>query len=302
MALESSPKGPYSLSSEGQMNKQPTQSDYQLLDSGDGAKLERFGSKVIARPSSICIWARHLSSREWSAADATFIPGKTDDSGGWTFRGRTFESWRMSYIDCDLELTLQRNGQVGLFPEHGTYLHLLPEFSGSREPPRLLNLFAFTGLASVFFAKRGWHVTHVDLSKKALSWATRNFALNHLDEKAVRVICDDAIKFLEREVRRGTTYHGIIADPPSFSRTAKGKFWKLEDMLSAVTMNCSKLLVGSKGWLAVTCHHPGVSAEMIANLLRDLKLQSQSVIPLELSISEADSPRVLPAGSFAAVT
>lgn len=274
---------------------------YQLLDSGEGAKLERFGERIVARPSSLCIWKRRLPASAWKKADATFVPGKDEESGGWRFGGAPFESWKIDYLTCVIELKLLRNGQVGLFPEHASYLSQLESLgvAPTKEAPRLLNLFAYTGLATVYFAKRGWSVTHVDLSKKALSWAQQNISQNDISEKAIRLMCDDAIKFIEREVRRGATYEGIIADPPSFSRTAKGKFWKLEDMLHAVVSNCAALMSPHKSWFAISCHHPGISAEMLANLLRDLGRREANIEPRELSVPEHDSDRVLPAGSFA---
>ncbi len=276
--------------------------DYALVDSGDGLKLERFGSVTLARPSSVCLWKRR-SPQAWKQADATFVPGRDEESGAWNFRGKPFETWEIEYVGCRLVLRLLKNGQVGLFPEHGTYLQQIESCFGARpsqtESPRLLNLFAYTGLASTYFASRGWTVTHVDLSKKALTWAKSNFELNKIPENAIRFICDDALKFLQREVKRGAKYDAVIVDPPSFSRVSKENYWELENIIANVVGQCQAVLSTDWGTLAVTCHDPGIGAEMLANLLRDVANPSQCVIAQELAVPEKDSDRVLPTGSFA---
>ena len=278
------------------------ESSYQLLDSGAHQKLERYGSIILARPSSVCIW-KQRSPELWRQADATYVPGRDEESGGWKFKGKPFETWDLEYTGCHLTLRLQKNGQIGLFPEHGTYLEELVPYLAARPPgkesPRLLNLFAYTGLASAFFATRGWAVTHVDLSKKALTWAKSNFDLNKIPENAIRFICDDALKFLEREVKRGAKYDAVIVDPPSFSRISKENYWKLEDILFDVVARCHALLANEWGTLVVTCHDPGIGAEMLANLLRDVSTRNQKVLARELVIPERDSNRLFPTGSLA---
>ncbi len=285
-----------------------TSEGYSLLDSGNLMKLERYGDKVLARPSTVCIWKKRLSEDKWRSADARYIPGKDEASGGWQFKGEGFETWDTNYLGCELELRLQTNGQLGLFPEHGSYLpELVPALEAaektSSKPPRVLNLFAYTGLASVFLAKRGWDVTHVDLAKKALSWAQINFKKNQIPEQQIRLICDDAVKFLEREGRRGSKYEAVILDPPSFSRITKQNFWKIEEQICSLVRNAYAVSVAERPLVIVTCHDPGMRGEMLANVLLDLAPGAHLRIgKRELSLPEEGSGRLLSSGSLATLS
>ena len=284
---------------------------YSLLDSGNLMKLERYGDKVLARPSTVCIWNKRLGEDKWRAADARYIPGKNESSGdessgGWQLKAERFETWNVSYLGCQLELRLQSNGQLGLFPEHGSYLpELIPHLERAEKsastPPKVLNLFAYTGLASVYLAKRGWEVTHVDLAKKALTWAQINFQKNELQEKRMRLICDDAVKFLEREVRRGTKYDAVILDPPSFSRITKQNFWKIDEQICSLVRNATAVSIAERPLVVVTCHDPGMRGEMLANVLLDVA-KGARVERRELSLPEEGSGRLLSSGSLAVLT
>jgi 23S rRNA (cytosine1962-C5)-methyltransferase len=281
---------------------------YSLLDSGNLMKLERYGDKVLARPSTVCIWNKRLSGDKWQSADARYIPGKDESSGGWQFKSERFETWNVEYLGCKLELRLQSNGQLGLFPEHGSYLpelapHLEIAEKAATPAPKVLNLFAYTGLASVYFAKRGWDVTHVDLAKKALTWAQINFQKNELPEKRMRLICDDAVKFLEREVRRGTKYDAVVLDPPSFSRITKQNFWKIDEQICALVRNATAVSVPERPLVVVTCHDPGMRGEMLANVLLDVSRSPRTKVERrELSLPEEVSGRLLSSGSLAVLT
>ena len=279
-----------------------SQPGYSLLDSGDGEKLERFGPKTLIRPSSICIWKKRLPPEEWRKADARYNPRK-----GWEFKKDPFDTWRMSLFAVQLELRTQTNGQVGVFPEHACYLKRLSEFISDASlkadsRPRVLNLFGYTGLASAVCVKAGGEVWHVDLSRKAIGWASINFRLNGLDLNCLRPVCEDAVKFLEREVKRKSRYQIIIADPPSFSRVSKANYWKLEGILPALVDNCLELLAPTDAALILTCHHPGISAPMLFNLLEERFHDSAAdLFHQELAISETTTPRVMPAGSMVGV-
>lgn len=273
---------------------------YELLDSGDGEKLERFGRIVVRRPSSVCIWKRAKKDL-WNKPDAFYDP----KAAIWKVsRGQVQDLvWETVFAGCRLRLRLQDNGQVGVFPEHASYLpRLLENFSTEEHQPlKVLNLFAFTGLATLFFRAKSAEVTHVDLSKKVIGWAKDNVELQSAacgPFPAVRWICEDAVAFLEREVRRGNSYDGIVIDPPSFSRISKNDFWKVADILPSLVQSCAALLKSHGKFLALTCHDPGISAPMLGNLIHD-HFQSGRVEPLELSIPEKGSERLLPAGSSA---
>ena len=273
---------------------------YELLDSGNGEKLERFGRVIIRRPSSVCIW-KPGKKELWNKVDAIYDPKAVS----WKVsKGKVQDLvWETIFADCRLRLRLQDNGQVGVFPEHASYLpKLLKSFnSEGQKAPKVLNLFAFTGLATLFFRAKSAEVTHVDLSKKVIGWAKDNMDLQSAAAgslPAVRWICEDAVAFLKREVRRESQYDGIVIDPPSFSRITKNDFWKVADILQELVECCAALLKSHGRFLALTCHDPGISAPMLGNLLHD-NFHNGRVEPLELSIPEKGTERVLPAGSSA---
>ena len=266
--------------------------DYELIDSGEGRKLERFGARILLRPSSICIWKR-LGGR-WAEADAAFVPGE-----GWSFRGKPFEEWDLDAGQgIRFRLRLQRSGQVGIFPEHAFYLPevlaALRQVKGGAAP-RVLNLFAFTGLASLCCLGAGAEVTHLDKSKQALAWARANFELNSWGSK-VRLLADDAIAFLKREQRRAKKYDLIIADPPNFSRISRAETWELDRVVIDLVEGILALL-GPGGFFFISCHQGYGFAETVANLLYQCGGCSQiEVSSTALSLKEASTPRRLPAG------
>lgn len=270
---------------------------YELLDSGDGEKLERFGKVIARRPSSVCIW-KPRRSELWSKAEVVYDP----KAACWSSKKELVQDlvWDTTFANSQLKLRLQDNGQVGVFPEHASYLSKLadPETIKSTQPFKILNLFAFTGLATLYFRALGAEVTHVDLSKKVIGWAKENTSSQSESLPAVRWICEDAVAFLKREVRRESQYQGVIVDPPSFSRISKNDFWKVADILRDLVESCASLLKSEGRFMALTCHDPGISAPMLGNLLHD-SFSGGSVEPMELSIPEKDSLRLLPAGSCA---
>ncbi len=264
--------------------------EYELIDSGGGEKLEYFGSRLIARPSSLCIWKKAAPKEDWAKADARFEPGR-----GWKFAKSPFECWKIRVCGCTIELRLQSNGQVGFFPEHGTYLANMEPYAHGN----CLNLFAYTGLATVFLACRGVNVTHVDLSKRALEWTRRNCELNDVPESRVRYILEDALSFLTKEKKRQKRYEMLIADPPSFSRVSKSKHWKLSESLPALVEACFAVLHPESHIFVLTCHEPELSAEMLANVVMDYGGSKEKILSKqEMALPEAGSLRNMPAGSL----
>jgi 23S rRNA (cytosine1962-C5)-methyltransferase len=272
---------------------------YTLIDSGKSERLERFGDKILARPSSLAVWKRnHLSL--WNDFDATFVH---DD--GWQFKGNQFEEWGLDVCGVKLVLRLQRNGQIGFFPEHTSYMPDLDaavlrfKAQGS-QAPQLLNLFAFTGMASMVAAKSGAQVTHVDILKPALDWARRNAAENLLPETAIRFIPEEALTFLRRELKRGKSYQIIILDPPGFSRVAKNQSWDLEEVLLEMVSLTTKLIAPG-GEIYFTSHGAEHGGTMVANLYRDALPDAEiEARPLQIPENQpaqgASSIRYLPAG------
>ena len=267
--------------------------DYELIDSGAGEKLERFGDKFIVRPASLAIWEKR--SKKWNGIDAIFTPNE-----GWCFLKKQFNDWRIRLGDSlFLQLHLQKNGQIGVFPEHTNYLgeieNAIEELKNETTPPQVLNLFAYTGMASIFCRGLGAEVTHIDKAKAVLTWARENFELNKF-ENGIRFIPEDAIIFLEREKKRGHKYQIIIADPPNFSRLSKNENWDLDKVIIDLVKAISAVLVPN-GYLFISSHQSFAFAESVQNLLIDLgRLKANTFNVLPLNITEQNSERKLPAG------
>lgn len=269
---------------------------YELVDSGDGAKLERFGDRLIARPSSHAIWSRKVSET-WRKAWATY-----DESGRWR-GGEGPKEWQLEGEGFVLNLRLLDNGQVGIFPEHASYLSELrqecQDMKARGTEVSLLNLFAYTGMCSVVAAKAGASVTHVDTSKLILDWATENFSKNSLT--GIRLIKEDAMSFMRKESRRGKKYNFIVVDPPGFSRS-KDFSWNIEDIISELAQLVGELLVRDGGRAYVTFHGGEIHPETVRNLLMDRgNLAAESVSVRSLTLKDKHG-RCLPAGALIKVS
>lgn len=212
----------------------PPDASYALLDSGNGQKLERYGPVTIVRPEGQALWRPALPEKRWREADAVFT-GDTDEDGigRWRFpRTPLGETWPLDWDGIGFHGRFTSFRHVGVFPEQAAHWRFAQEaIAGAGRPVRLLNLFGYTGVASLVAARAGAHVTHVDASKKAIGWARENQELAGLGDKPIRWICDDAVKFCEREVRRGSRYEAILLDPPKYGRGPKGEVWQLFDNL-----------------------------------------------------------------------
>ncbi len=268
-----------------------------LEDSGAGERLERFGSCLVRRPSSQALWQRSLPQKVWDGANAIYHPKK-----GWQFSGKAAENVQVALGDLKLMLLFQDNGQIGIFPEHLTYFDALSRIveaiaQKAQRPARILNLFAYTGAASVWCALHGCDVTHVELSKKVLSWSKENQLLNPQLKGKIRFIPEDALVFLEREEKRASRYDLIIADPPSFSRLSKSQSWDLEDVAADLVSSMSAIL-NTPGSIVLTSHHPAIDAYAFENLLRDSTRDRFTYERRDLVLAEKNSPRSLHCGSL----
>ncbi len=229
---------------------------YALLDMGEGEKLERYGDLVVVRPEPQAMGARRRPAAEWRAAGAAFT-GDVDEEGPgrWRQRDGLGESWPMSVDDVDFVCRLTAFRHVGVFPEQKVHWDWVAgRVRAAGRPLRILNLFGYTGLASLTAAKAGAEVTHVDASKKAIGWARENQALAGLDAVPIRWICDDAVKFCEREVRRGSLYDGILLDPPKFGRGPDGEVWNLFDDLPHLVDLCRRILSPKPDFVILTAY------------------------------------------------
>jgi 23S rRNA (cytosine1962-C5)-methyltransferase len=231
--------------------------DYALLDSGHGRKLERFGALTLDRPEEQAIWTPRLPEAEWARADAAFT-GDTDEEGAgrWRRRAGLDESWTCRHESIRFICRFTSFRHVGAFPEqeaHWAFMRERLSAGQGSERPSLLNLFGYTGLASLIAAEAGAEVTHVDASKKAIAWARDNQALSGFDDRPIRWLLDDAGKFAARDVRRGRRYHGILLDPPKYGRGPNGEVWDLFRDLPEMLRLCRQL-VRPDGFLILTSY------------------------------------------------
>jgi 23S rRNA (cytosine1962-C5)-methyltransferase len=254
--------------------------DYQLIDSGEGEKLERFGKYTLARPEPQAIWKKVLNEDEWKKlANARFDREQKDKfrfsdevKGGWQ-RGKDMpESWNVTYPVGELTLTLRlvltSFGHVGIFPEQGENWNFIFDTikSWNVAKPRVLNLFAYTGAASVVAKAAGADVTHVDASRPGINWANQNMQLNNLAD--IRWVYEDALKFVKREVKRGNKYNGIIMDPPPYGRGPDGEKWTLQEKLDELVQQASELLEKKNAFFILSTYAVGLSSLVSVNVVK----------------------------------
>jgi 23S rRNA (cytosine1962-C5)-methyltransferase len=230
--------------------------DYALIDSGDGVKLERYGGYRIVRPEPQAMWRRAAPIGDWEEADAIFTAGKDEDSDGrWRFPKPIAEEWPMRFEAAHFVGRFTAFRHVGVFPEQAAHwTWIVDRLKSTRRPTKVLNLFGYTGIASLLAANAGAAVTHVDASKKAIAWARENQAASKLEDLPIRWICDDAMKFVRREERRGNRYDGIILDPPKFGRGPKGEVWDIFLDLAELMRICRTLLSDDALFLVLTAY------------------------------------------------
>lgn len=242
--------------------------DYALLDSGAGRKLERFGAWTVTRPEPQCLWRPSLPGEAWGRAHATFEPADEDEAGRWKLAAAVPPSWPMSWGDITFQARLTAFRHLAVFPEQAANWAWLSDLVRSSDrSPRILNLFGYTGVASLVCAAAGAAVTHVDASKKAMAWARENAALSGLADAPVRWICEDARKYVQREIRRGAQYDGIILDPPKYGRGPGGEVWRLYDDLPDLATGCAALLGPAASFLLLNAYSERISGLALAGLL-----------------------------------
>jgi 23S rRNA (cytosine1962-C5)-methyltransferase len=279
----------------------PDWQDYELVDSGAGSKLERFGQYRFVRPEAQAIWQPTLSQREWQAAHGAFVASDGQEGGRWRLRDDLPERWIMQYKDLRFWAQPTPFRHMGLFPEQANHWdwmrHLITE---ARRPTRVLNLFGYTGIASLAAAAAGASVTHVDASKKTNGWARENQLLSGLEERPIRWILDDALKFVRREVRREARYDGFIVDPPPFGRGPKGEIWRLEESLPALLNECRALFSDRPLFFVLTAYAIRTSALSLFYALDEILGDRRGVIATgEMVIEERSAGHVLSTAIFA---
>ena len=241
--------------------------DYEVLDTGDGEKLERWGKVILRRPDPQAIWPKQAPAI-WETVDAHYHRS-THGGGEWEFFKRLPERWTVKYKDLEFYVRPTGFKHTGLFPEQAVNWDWMRKLIETRRgSAKVLNLFGYTGGATLACAKAGAHVTHVDAAKGMVQWAGENRKLSQIPEENVRWIVDDALKFVNREARRGNFYDGILMDPPSYGRGPGGEVWKLENELFRLVEACAGVLSAKPLFVLVNSYTTGLQPAVLSNILR----------------------------------
>lgn len=273
-------------------------SDYELLDSGDSMKLERFGPVILARPETQALWKK-AKPELWESAQAEFSFG---EKGQWKLKRTVPESWPLAFGALHFSAHLTNFKHTGVFPEQAPNWTWIAERVKALGSSNVLNLFGYTGIATLAAASAGASVTHVDASKQSLDWAHDNAKLSHLPDNAIRWIADDALAFAKREVRRGSKYDGIILDPPAFGRGAKGEVWKIEESLPALLAVLSDLLADKPdSFFLINGYAAGYAPRSFAQAVESAFGAVEGECG-ELHIKESSGDRVVPSGIYVRFT
>ncbi len=270
--------------------------DFEVLDTGGGEKLERWGDILLARPDPQVIWPRENEAL-WLKAQARYT--RSDRGGGaWEFRERLPEKWVIAYKGLKFYVRPTGFKHTGLFPEQAANWDAMAALLKNRPGARVLNLFAYTGGATLACAAAGAHVTHVDAAKGMVQWAKENRELSGLNETSFRFIVEDALAFVRREIRRGSRYDGILMDPPSYGRGPSGEVWKLENELYGLVSTCAEALSDHPLFFFINSYTTGFQPAVLENILRKtVVLQYGGVIDSQELCLPVRSGGVLPCGA-----
>lgn len=271
--------------------------DFRLIDTGQGNRLEQWGDYRLIRPDPQTIWQRHAPESEWQKAQATFH--SRGDSGAWTKKPDMPESWTVRYRNAILEARLTPFKHTGIFPEQAANWDWMIKCVGGKvsamnhQKLKILNLFGYTGGATIILTKLGHFVTHVDASKPALGWGKRNQALNNLPTDSIRWIVDDAAKFAAREVKRKQTYNAIMMDPPAFGHSPSGKVWKFNRDLPQLLANCVSILSARPVFFLINAYATNSSPFALQNILEDtFKPRAGTIESGELCLQQTDGRKI----------
>lgn len=269
-------------------------SGYQLLDSGNGQKLERFGEHTLVRPCPQAIWLPE-TARAWADADALFSREKEER---WQFQKKLPKHWIAEVGSVRFKIEPTDFGHLGVFPEHAFLWNAMR--SWIRPKMRILNLFAYSGGVTLAAAQEGAEVCHLDAAKGMVDWARENAAINGLAKAPIRWIVDDAIKFLKREAKRNSLYDGIVLDPPTFGRGSQGEVFKIERDLIPLLEHCGAVLSPNKAFLILSCHTPGLTPIALKQVLSQV-FGSEKIESGEMALL-SETGFSIPSGSYATKT
>jgi 23S rRNA (cytosine1962-C5)-methyltransferase len=281
-----------------------TDSGYALLDSGNMQKLERICPYALIRPALQAVWKPRLAATEWNRADGLYVRS-SDEGGAWEWRRKVSREFEILFNHLSFHLKLTNFGHLGLFPEQAANWDWLR--SKIRERMRrtndrnlhVLNLFAYTGGSSLAASQAGAHVVHVDAAKGVVDWARKNAELCALDDRPIRWLVDDALKFVKREERRGAAYQGIILDPPSFGRGPQGEVFKIENDLLPLLDACQSILAQDALFVLYSCHTPGFTPLVLENQLSGLLGKGKGGLESGEMVVAESGGRALPSGAYA---
>ena len=274
--------------------------DYEILDMADGEKLERWGNIFLVRPDPQIIWKEKTFPNKWKKINARYNRSKTG-GGSWEYASNLPKAWQIKYNDLIFNIKPMGFKHTGLFPEQAVnWDWMINKIKNEKREVKVLNLFAYTGGATVACLSAGASVCHVDSSKGMTAWAKENVISSGLEKKSVRYIVDDVFKFVNREIRRGNKYDAIIMDPPSYGRGANGEVWKFEENIDELIKLCSKVLSDDPLFFLVNSYTTGISSTVIENILKmDLKIKKGKYSSGEIGLPMTDSKLTLPCGIFA---
>lgn len=272
--------------------------DYQILDMANGEKLEKWGNITLVRPDPQIIWKSKSYPEKWKVADAIYHRSESG-GGGWKYNKKIPQNWQVKYKDLTFNIKPMGFKHTGLFPEQAVnWDWMINKIKSSKREIKVLNLFAYTGGATVACLSAGASVCHVDSSKGMVSWAKENVISSGLQEKKVRYIVDDVVKFVSREIRRGNTYDAIIMDPPSYGRGTNGEVWKFEENICDLVELCSKVLSDNPLFFLINSYTTGISSMVLENILKLNIKKKGKYSNGEIGLPMQESSLILPCGIY----
>ena len=272
--------------------------DYEILDMANGEKLERWGNVYLIRPDPQIIWKNKSFPNKWKDANAKYNRSSTG-GGSWQYNKKVPENWKIKYKDLTFNIKPMGFKHTGLFPEQAVnWDWMISKIKNAKREIKVLNLFAYTGGATVACSYAGASVCHVDSSKGMTTWAKENIASSGLSNRPVRFIVDDVVKFVNREIRRENKYDAIIMDPPSYGRGTNGEVWKFEENIEELVELCSKVLTDEPLFFLINSYTTGISSMVLENILR-LNIKKKGKISHgELGLPMSNSKLILPCGIY----
>ena len=273
--------------------------DYEIIDMANGEKIERWGNITLIRPDPQIIWKNKSFPNEWKKANAKYTRSNTG-GGGWDYQKRLPESWQVKYKNLTFNIKPMGFKHTGLFPEQAVnWDWMINKIKNSGREIKVLNLFAYTGGATVACLSAGASVCHVDSSKGMTTWAKENVESSGLRNRPVRFIIDDVIKFVQREIRRGNKYDAIVMDPPSYGRGKNGEVWQFENNISDLVELCIQILSDNPLFFLINSYTTGISSKVLENLLElNMKKYKGKISSGEIGLPMKNSKLVLPCGIY----